>query len=205
MWLFLVWTEGLQRDYVNDGVEKQKFRAIFELLTAKNIEVEWVWADVLAIPSCAGQASRPEDEMLKIDMINNLPQIYSRADAVIIIDALVLQLHPKEPLDVAVVIACGKWATRVWTFQEIKLANRALVVTATGCYDFIELVALAKSLEDQDHDRFHKLYIRLGIMEKDEERGLSIPDIVTACARREAGQDIDYSRALFPVLELEWE
>ena len=199
-----VWNEGLQRDYANDGVERQKFQAIFDLLKAKQIRTEWVWGDILAIPSVGGPATRAEDEMLKIDMINNLPQIYARADAVIIIDALVLQLHPKEPLDVAVALVCGKWATRVWTFQEIKLASRALVLTATGTFDFHELVSEVESLEGQDYDRFHKLWIHLGAMEKDDKRGLSIPDLVFSCGKRKAGQDVDYARAFFPVLGLEW-
>ena len=199
-----VWTEGLERDYVSDGVEKQKFQAIFEMLRAKNIKADWVWSDVLAIPSVGGPTSSSEEEMLKIDLINKLPLIFQRADAVIVIDALVLQLHPKEPLDVAVVLACGKWATRVWTFQEIKLASRAVVVTATRAYDFKELVDVVKSLEGQDFDRFHKLWLKLAIMGKNDV-GLSIPDIVTACRRRNAGQDIDYARAFFPVLGLEWE
>lgn len=200
-----VWTEGLQRDYIHDGVEMEKFRAIFKLLKGRKIEAEWVWSDVLVIPSIGGPASRPEDEMLKIDMINQLPLVYSRADAVIIIDALVLQLHPKEPLDVAVALSCGKWASRVWTFQEIKLASRALILTATGSYDFEELVSVLKRLEVEDHNRFNNLWLRFGIMAKDEEHGLSIPDIVMACGERRAGQDVDYARAFFPVLGLEWE
>ena len=195
-----VWAEGLERDQVNDGVEKQKVQAIFELLRAKNIKADWVWSDVLAIPSVGGPTLKSKEEQLKIDLINKMPLIFSRADAVIVIDALVLQLHPHEPLDVAVVLTCGKWASRVWTFQEIKLANRALVLTATQAYDFKELVELMKSLEGQDYDRFHRLWIRLGIMQKDEDVGLGIADIVTACRRRKAGQDIDYARAFFQSL-----
>ncbi len=143
--------------------------------------------------------------MLTIDIINNLPNIYARADAVIVIDALVLQLHPKDPVDVAVALACGKWATRVWTFQEIKLASRAIIITGTGNYDYKALVSHVKSLEAQDYTRYHRLWLRLGIMIKDEERGLSIPDIVMACGARRSGQDIDYARAFFPVLSLKWE
>ena len=200
-----VWTEGLERDQVNDGVEKHKVQAIFELLRGKNIKADWVWSDVLAIPSVGAPTSKPKDEKLKIDLINQLPLTFSRADAVIIIDALVLQLHPNEPLDAAVMLACGKWVTRVWTFQEVKLANRAMVVTATRVYNFKELVDVVKALEGRNYDRFHRFWLRLGIMQKDEDVGLSIPDIVTACLRRKAGQDIDYARAFFPVLGLEWE
>ena len=74
--------------------------------TTKIMLANWVWADVLAIPFVSGPGSHPEDEMLKVDMINNLPLVYSRVKAAVIIDALVLQLHPKEPPDVAVALAC---------------------------------------------------------------------------------------------------
>ena len=83
------------------------------MLRAKNIKADWVWSDVLAIPSVGGPISKPKEERLKIDLINRLPLTFSRADAVTVIDALVLQLHPNEPLDVAVVLACGKLVTRV--------------------------------------------------------------------------------------------
>ena len=42
-------------------------------------------------------------------------------------------------------------------------------------------------------------------MIKDEEHGLSIPDIILACRTRRSGLDIDYARAFFPVLGLKWE
>lgn len=200
-----VWVEGLQRNNVHDGVEEQKFKAIFDLLKTRQINAAWVWTDVLAIPAGGGPASTPEDEELTIDIINNLPQIYTQADAVIIIDALVLQLHPEDAVDVAVGLTCGHWGTRVWTFQEIKLATNAVVLTATATYSFRSIVAVVKALADKDYDRFHELWLRLAIMEKNENTSLSIPDIVMASSTRKSGQDIDYARAFFPVLGLKWE
>ena len=114
-----VWTEGLQRDNVHDGIEQFKFKAIFDLFKAKGITAEWVWGDVLAIPAAGGSKIALEAETLTTNIINNLPKIYSRADAVIIVDALLLQMHPEDPLDVAVALICGRWASRVWTFQEV--------------------------------------------------------------------------------------
>lgn len=145
------------------------------------------------------------DEMLTIDVINTLPFIYSRADAVIIVDALVLQLRSEDLTDIAVALICGQWATRVWTFQEIKLARRALLVTATGSCDYSDIVRHLATLADAQPDRYRRMYLRLATLENNEERGLSIPDIVMACGNRRSGYDIDYARAFFPVLGLKWE
>lgn len=200
-----VWIEGLQRNNVYDAVEEHKFKAIFDLLKTRQISAAWVWADVLAIPAGGGPTSTPEDEELTIDIINNLPQIYTQANIVIIIDALVLQLHPEDAVDVAVGLTCGHWGTRVWTFQEIKLATNAVVLTATATYSFKSIVSVIKAPADKNYHRFHRLLLRLAIMEKNEEAGLSIPDIVLASRTRKSGQDIDCARAFFPVLGLKWE
>ncbi|KAL8716775.1 MAG: hypothetical protein Q9225_005928 [Loekoesia sp. 1 TL-2023] len=200
-----VWIEGLQRDSDHNGLPGQKFRAIFALLKDRKIEAEWVWTDVLVIPGEDPAKTSSADEMLTIDIINTLPLIYSRADAVIIIDALVLQLRSESLTDIAMTLVCGQWITRVWTFQEIKLAQCALVVTATGSYQYSAVVSHLKGLADAQPNRYRRLYLRLATLEKDEERGLSIPDLVMACGHRRSGVDIDYARAFFPVLGLKWE
>ncbi|KAI4276976.1 MAG: hypothetical protein L6R35_006174 [Caloplaca aegaea] len=199
-----VWIEGLQRDNEHSGLLDEKFRAIFALLNDRHIKAEWVWTDVLVIPGSPAKAS-PADEMLTIDIINTLPLIYSNADSVIIIDALVLQLHSSNLTDIAMALVCGQWTTRVWTFQEIKLAQRALVVTATGFHDYSEIVRHLDVLAAGQPACYRRMYLRLATLEKNDERGLSIPDIVMACGARRSGQDIDYARAFFPVLGLQWE
>ncbi|KAL8828824.1 MAG: hypothetical protein Q9170_006438 [Blastenia crenularia] len=200
-----VWIEGLQRDNDHNGLSGEKFRAIFALLEDRKIKVEWVWTDVLAIPGGNPAKVSSADEMLTIDIINTLPHIYSRAEAVIIIDALVLQLHSESLTDIAIALICGQWTTRVWTFQEIKLAQRALVVTATGAYRYSDIVRHLETLADAQPEIYRSMYLRLAILEKNEERGLSIPDMVMACRIRGSGTDIDYARAFFPVLGLKWE
>ena len=200
-----VWIEGLQRDKDHNGVISWKVDAIFALLRSRSVEAEWVWTDVLVIPSGGDMGSALEDEMVTLDVINNMPQIYSRADAVIIIDAMLLQLHSKEPLDVALGLACGNWATRVWTYQEIKLANRALVLTASGAHDYKMIVDHLQILEDQNYERYHQLWLHIACMMKDDARGITIPDLVMSCGTRKSGQDVDYARAFFPVLGLKWE
>ena len=201
-----VWIEGLQRDKVHQGLSRQKVDSIFALLQSRAIDAAWIWTDALAIPSGGDpETSTLEDDMLTTDIINAMPQIYSRADAVLIIDALVLQLHPQNHIDVAIAIACGKWATRVWTYQEIKLANRALILTATGVFEYRSVVDALHALEATEYPRYHDLWLRLASMMKDEEAGISIPDIIMSCGTRRSGQDVDYARAFFPVLGLKWE
>ncbi|KAL8998330.1 MAG: hypothetical protein Q9188_006129 [Gyalolechia gomerana] len=200
-----VWIEGLQRDGDHDGLSGEKFRAIFALLRDRKIDTEWVWTDVLVIPGGDPAKTNSADETLTTDIINTLPLIYSRAEAVIIVDALVLQLRSESLTDIAIALICGKWITRVWTFQEIKLAQHALVVTATGTYQYSDIVSYIKVLAYVQPHRYRSMYLRLAILEKNEERGLSIPDIVMACGSRRSGIDIDYARAFFPVLGLRWE
>ena len=201
-----VWMEGLQRDKVHQGLSRQKVDSIFALLRGRSIDAEWVWTDALAIPSGEDpETSALEDDMLTIDVINAMPKIYSRADTVLIIDALVLQLHTQSHVDVAVALACGNWATRVWTYQEIKLASRALILTGSGCFEYKSVVETLSTLEATDRSRYHFLWLRLACMMKDEAAGISLPDIIMSCGARKSGQDIDYARAFFPVLNLKWE
>lgn len=197
-----VWIEGIQSDPDGRGFQQRQLARIFEVI--KKTGAEWIWMDVLAIPGGGGSTSTLKDEMLKIDIINTMATVYSRADAVIILDALVLQLYPQTTLDVAVALRCGKWATRIWTYQEIKLATRALVVTAHAVYDFAELIQVLESvIADAPHMKgLHTYFARL---QRRDDLGVSIPDIVTACQTRKAGFDLDYARAFFPTLGLRWE
>ena len=198
-----VWIEGLQREEKFGGLERTKIVKIFELLKRAELQSEWIWTDVLVIPG-GGPTSPLADEMLTVELINSMPQIYGRAEAVLIFDALVLQLHSKDVLDVAVALACGKWATRVWTYQEIKLANRAVIVTAVGGVDFADMIAHLKALEDVDRLRYRALYLWAAIMGKTDQYRLTVRDLVTACGSRNSGVDVDYARAFFPVLGLKW-
>lgn len=193
--------EGLHRDTTHQGLSSSKVEAIFALLQLRDLRAEWVWTDVPVIPD----GGTPENERLTTDIINTMPQVYSRADAVILVDTMVLQLHARNHVGVAVALACGKWATSVWTFQEIKLASRAQILTATSSLDYGSVVATIETLQEQDHSKYHYLWLRLGSMMKDEARGLSTPDLIINCGIRKSGMDIDYARAFFPVLDLKWE
>ncbi len=197
-----VWIEGIQSDPDGRGFQQKQLARIFEVI--KRTGAEWIWMDVLAIPGGGGPTSTLKDEMLKIEIINTMASVYSKADAVIVLDALVLQLHPQTALDVAIALRCGRWATRIWTYQEIKLATRALIVTAQAVYDFAELIKIVESvIAGSPHMK--ELHNYLGRLQRRDDLGVSIPDIVTACQTRKAGFDLDYARAFFPTLGLRWE
>ncbi|CZR58590.1 uncharacterized protein PAC_08482 [Phialocephala subalpina] len=198
-----VWIEGLHRDEKIGGLEKTKINKVFELLKRTGLSSEWIWTDVLVIPG-GWPTQSLADEMLTVALINSMPQVYGRAEAVLIFDATVLQLHSIDLIEVAVALACGKWATRVWTYQEIKLANRAIVVTAKGGIEFADMIARLKSLSISDKPRYNQLYLWTAIMAKSDLHRLTIRDLITACAQRKSGMDIDYARAFFPVLDLKW-
>ena len=200
-----VWIEGLQRDPVQGGLAHDKVVLIFETMEKAGIEAEWMWTDVMVIPGGGNPTASIEDEQLTTDIINTLPEIYSKADAVIIFDALVLQLQTQDPIDVAVTLLCGKWGSRVWTYQEIKLAHRALVVTATSSYEYADLTALLKTKAAKDPDRFRKMWLWFATNGRDDDVRITIPDIISACKRRKSGWDVDYARAFFPTLRLKWE
>jgi ankyrin repeat protein len=198
-----VWIEGLQRDESIGGLEKTKIIKAFELLKRAGLSSEWIWTDVLVIPG-GWPTQSLQDEMITVAKINSMPQVYGQAEAVLIFDATVLQIHSTDHVEVAVALACGKWATRVWTYQEIKLANRAVVVTATGGVEFSAMIATLKLLSTVDEERYKKLYVWMAIMAKSDQHRLTIRDLASACAQRKSGMDIDYARAFFPVLGLEW-
>jgi ankyrin repeat protein len=200
-----VWIEGLQRNRIHDGLEQTKVARIFKTLKRVNIDAEWIWTDVLAIPAGGDITTNVEDEMLTTDIINMLPSIYAKADSVIVLDALTLQFHTDDVLDVAVILLCGKWVTRVWTYQEIKLASRALIITANGFFVFQDIINRLRDLEEENRPRVHALYLFFAILGKNDAVRLSLPDIAWGCVSRKSGHDVDYARAFFPVLGLKWE
>ena len=78
-------------------------------------ESEWLWVDILAMPEVFEDmtaAAKAETERLRTDVINNLRQIYMRADKVVCLDSFLLRLHSGGMIDVAVVLCFGRWITQ---------------------------------------------------------------------------------------------
>ncbi|KAK4989785.1 hypothetical protein LTR50_002959 [Elasticomyces elasticus] len=202
-----VWSEGVGADLNNKGLPRYLISRLFERTTS--LGVQWIWLDSLAIPGGTRTLTVHEED-LKVEMINCMADIYRKATAVVIIDALVLRLQSNHAVDVAVALICGKWITRIWTYQEIKLATRAVIVTGAGTVEYSDMLNTLRDLAGPNamsgtqRGSRAVLYRRLVVLQRDDQLGISLPDIAMACGYRKAGVDIDYARAFFPTLGLEW-
>lgn len=206
-----VWDEGIRADFKGRGLTRQHLTRVFEAISRTG--ALWIWLDVLAVPNAdpKGLNLLEEEKSLQIEVINTLPQVYSHASAVVVLDALLLQMHPSSPLDVAVAMVCGTWLTRVWTYQEIRLAKTALFVTAEEVFSLEEIRSeLAKNIEaegvgDPKASKVYDLSLSMGVLQYVGGIGLSLADIAFASANRQATYEIDYSRSLFAVVDLQWD
>ena len=212
-----VWVEGTHADTLNRGLPRHLLVQIFQKIEAARME--WIWLDSLAVPGEHRKLSIKE-EKIKIDLINNMASIYQNAEMVIVIDALLMRLDHDDLADVAVGLICGKWMTRIWTYQEIKLVERALIITGRGLVDYRDVVSRVRDLAGVSRDvstqidspissafhnmKYRNLYHTLKILLCDLPEKPSLINIVQACSNRVTGNDIDYARAFFPVLQLEW-
>ncbi|KAH6662179.1 hypothetical protein B0J14DRAFT_611042 [Halenospora varia] len=204
-----VWIQGVGSDLDNRGLPHHLIRSIFARIRSMN--VEWIWLDSLAIPGGVDALSLHEEE-LKASLINCLADVYRKAKAVVILDALLLRLRSVDPVETAALLCCGAWITRMWTYQEVKLAKHAIVVTKQGLVNWKDMVetlqkgAQIKSGEvQQDHrDKCSSLYRTLGRLQRNDKLGVSLPDLAYGCGYRQAGVHLDHARALFPTLGLTW-
>jgi hypothetical protein len=106
-----VWMEGIQSDPNNRGFDKKQLGRIMHKLQNVRLstgrKAEWLWLDTIAIPT-GGRTGNLQEEIFKTEIINSLATVYRNADAVVIFDALTFQLHPRNLLDVAVALICGR-------------------------------------------------------------------------------------------------
>lgn len=103
-----VWIEGAGADLDNRGLPRRLIQTIFARI--RPIGAEWIWLDSLAIPGGVKELSLQEEE-IKASLINCLADIYRKAKAVVILDALVLRLRSTDPVETAVVLSCGGKST----------------------------------------------------------------------------------------------
>lgn len=209
-----VWFETMGLEFHDEKVKQDErglnymhFSRIISKAAASST-CKWFWLDLLAVPQIAGN----EDEVsmlreLKTDVVNSLINVYRNADTVIILDALTLQLSSDDPCDVAAIFSCGRWLTRMWTYQEIKLARKALIVTKTGAVDFEQMVCALdarKKQSEEDSRHWHEIHLKFARLLPSDPRGVSLADVAFCCSDRKAHNDIDYVRSLFAILNLQW-
>jgi ankyrin repeat protein len=103
--------------------------------------------------------------------------------------------------------------TRMWTYQEIKLATNAIIATKSGFVGFDTIIQSLKSFALNEvgaeymmitPGRYPSLYKTLMRLQRNDELGVSLPDLAIGCGYREAWDRLDYARALFPTLGAEW-
>lgn len=99
-----VWIEGVGADLDNRGLPRRLIKCIFEKI--RGMGVDWIWLDSLAIPGGVEHLGLQE-EILKTSLINCLADVYRKAKAVVILDALVLRLKSTDPIETAVILCCG--------------------------------------------------------------------------------------------------
>ena len=211
-----VWEEGIRADADhNRGVPTHRIKQIFERISL--IDAEWIWLDGLAIPGGNRSLTFQEEEQ-KTAIINSLAEIYEKCEAILIFDALTMHLRSSDPIDTAAVLVCGKWMTRVWTWQEIKVAHKALIMTATSTVNFREMFETLRiqagvgpgpqydrgSRDTLANQKYYDLFMAIAVLSRDDEVGISLADIAMASTTRKTGNDIDYARAYFPALRLKW-
>ena len=194
-----VWDEGLYADPGNRGLPRSIIEQLFAMLQPLN--AKWLWLDSLAVPGGRRDLTLNE-ELVKTKLINNMDNVYRNAKYVIILDSLLLRLQSKDPVDVGVTVLFSRWVSRVWTYQEVKLASCALILTKAG---FVDLRSIIERLGKQDGAKFLRLYESLKrVLNPDSSSRTSILDIALSSDNRSASRDIDYCRGFYPCLGLKW-
>lgn len=193
-----VWDEGLYADSGNRGLPRSIIEQLFAMLQPLN--AKWLWLDSLAIPGGRRDLTLNE-ELVKTKLINNMDNVYRSAKCVVILDSLLLRLQSQNPVDVGVTVLFSGWASRVWTYQEVKLASCARVLTKAG---FVDLRCIIERLGKQDGAQILQLYESLKRVLNPDSSRTSVLDIALSSANRSTSRDIDYCRGFYPCLGLKW-
>ncbi|KAK4654121.1 hypothetical protein QC762_401225 [Podospora pseudocomata] len=191
-----VWAEGLGSDETNGGLHRSLVVQLFDKLA--HTDIEWLWIDSLAIPGTGHQLDHAEAEM-KSRLINAMANIYRQAKQVVIVNALALRLWSNDPADLGVVLGFGRWLTRVWTYQQIKLVGHTIVLTREGSVWFTDVFICLKA-----RDGLFTLAQTFLHLQRHGNIPVQLADIVVGCTKREASDIINNAGALFPVIGLEW-
>ncbi|KAK4457273.1 hypothetical protein QBC42DRAFT_301300 [Cladorrhinum samala] len=202
-----VWAQGLGSKPGSHGLHRSLIEQVFDKVEPLN--VGWLWIDSLAIPG-SGHSLTETEEGLKSRLINAMADIYRLARLVIIFDALLLRTRSQDPLVISPLLCCGQWIARLWTYQEIKLATKATFATQSG---FVSLSAIEEKLKqtacvDSSHEsKYYRIRSKLKTLSRDhkaQKLGAPLNHVAFACFRREATIELDYARAIFPLLGLYW-
>jgi hypothetical protein len=167
---------------------------------------EWIWFDLLAIPKKSDPGSSDSRlTQIKTLIINSLHSVYRNADAVIVLDSFALNLPSDDPLWVAAALICGMWLTRIWTYQEAKLAKQALIVTATHVVSFADVLSALQQQAQVEPRRWDTLRKRFERLQPIQNFGINLADIALSSTNRNTENDVDYARGFYALLGLQWQ
>ncbi|KAF8969072.1 hypothetical protein BGZ46_010743 [Entomortierella lignicola] len=152
-----------------------------------NLGVQYVWIDTICMPA---------RNDLRRKVIAQLRQIYMDARAVLVVDAGLISSRVKTALDLSIAIAISDWSSRVWTFQEGKLAskllfcvrNKVMAVPHTTMPDYLD-----------DPRRWISREMSLGYGTR-EDSGVPIDLIFDLVNGRKTSHDQDYVYGLSALL-----
>ncbi|KAK2051551.1 hypothetical protein LY76DRAFT_610534 [Colletotrichum caudatum] len=187
------------------GIAKEHFLRFYDRCGAT-----WLWVDVVAMPEVLEDMAPTEKadiESLRVDIINSLESVYRRADKVVVIDSLALQLSTGSLIDVAVTLSLGRWVRRMWTVAESRLGHKVWIKTANGEIDLDEIILLLEEeVMGSRHHRYSGLLKTLSAMRRTPSSpALSeLPALVEAYRNVHSGEPVDRVRAAFPLLGLKW-
>lgn len=192
-----VWGQGIQSDESGRGFAREQLAGIFHAV--KGTGAEWLWLDAISIPS------GDENEYWRTAIINTLSHVYKRADAVIILEADALVFPDATITSAANCLARGTWMKRLWTYSEVKLAKKALVVTRDRTFEYSAIVDNLGALSAQRGGQLTELHRVFAHLVRRDDQEISLSDIIISCQGRVTGDEVDYARALFPVLGMVWQ
>ncbi|KAF1934421.1 uncharacterized protein M421DRAFT_50757, partial [Didymella exigua CBS 183.55] len=205
-----VWSQGLGADDDNRGLHRDLLHQVFDRV--EPLGIKWVWTDSLAIPGGKRTLHFLEEEV-KGTIINAMANIYREARMVLVFDALCLRLNSTDPIQAAVMLSLGNWLTRMWTYQEIKLAKMAVVLTSKGPISFSAIcrhlkdkaiIEFGQEWERDARGKYPSIAKTFGRLQRNDELGISLPDVAIGCGYRDAWDKLDYARAIFPTFNIEW-
>ena len=185
-------------------------------------ESQWLWLDQIAMPEVfedMDAAQKLQTERLRIDIINSLHTIYTRADKVMIIDSALLRLNTSSLVDAAYVLTLGYWMTRLWPMTECWLARKVLLKTEDQSFDLDVIIDYLARMINNDRHRYYPLLARLTPLrptppwserlitygDRNNPDAQTFNDICRACETRYTNIDIDIAKVLFPLLDLKWD
>lgn len=206
-----VWAETMGLQFNDEKIEQDErglLMSHFNKIMDKALQCgyEWIWLDLLAIPKKSSTASSDQRmTQVKTTVINSLHAVYRNASAVVVLDSFTLNLPSADPLRAAAALVCGLWLTRVWTYQEAKLAQKALIVTATHVVSLTDIISILWTQSQTNPSKWNELYKTFARLQPVHSVGINLADIALSSTNRRTENQVDYARGYYALLGLQWQ